>query len=370
MDTNWIEKYAKLLVHYSLYLKEDERVFIRSTTLAQPLISAIHKEALKVGAILDYDLSFEFQEEHLMYHGTEKQLDYINPLLLKQMEQCDAYLLIRAPFDGTYTEEIPEENKIRRNKAWTSFNQTYFKRLGDGSLKRSLCQYPTSHAAKLAGMNLEEYTMFVRDACFLNEDRPEDSWKTLSSMQQRIVDYLNKCRKLVYRGPEFEISFSVEGRTWINSDGKSNMPSGEVFTSPVEDSVNGEIYFNYPSVYMNAEVEGVRLIVKDGEIQSWTAKKGQEFLDKIFLIEGTRFFGEAAIATNQNIQRPTRNILFDEKIGGTIHMAIGQSYYQAGGKNQSTVHWDLITDMKNGGEIIADGELIYRNGEFLMNKLI
>lgn len=363
---DWIEKYAKLLVHYSLYLKENERVFIRSTTLAQPLISAIHKEALKVGAIVDYDLSFEFQEEDLMFYGNETQLNYINPALLNHIEHCDAYLLIRAPFDGEYPQEIPEEKKAMRSKAWSSFNQTYFKRLGDGSLKRSLCQYPTTHAAKLAGMTLEEYTLFVCDACFLNEAKPEEAWKSLSAMQQSIVDHLNKCKHLVYRSPEFEISFSVDGRTWINSDGKSNMPSGEVFTSPVEDSVNGEIYFNYPSVYMNAEVEGVRLIVKNGEIQSWTAQKGQEFLDKIFQIEGTRVFGEAAIATNQNIQRPTRNILFDEKIGGTIHMAIGQSYYQAGGKNQSAVHWDMITDMRKGGEILADGMVIYQNGEFMI----
>jgi aminopeptidase len=162
------------------------------------------------------------------------------------------------------------------------------------------------------------------------------------------------------------MSFSVKGRKWINSDGRANMPSGEVFSAPIEDSVNGWAYFSYPTIYMGKDVEGVRLEVKDGEVVKWSAEKGQDVLDKVFSVEGARRWGEVAVGTNMNIQRTTRNILFDEKIGGSIHMAVGQSYKQCGGKNESAVHWDMITDMRDGGEIIADGEVIYRNGAFVI----
>ncbi len=183
--------------------------------------------------------------------------------------------------------------------------------------------------------------------------------------QQQIVDKLNRHKLFRYTNADTDITFSAEGRNWINSDGQTNMPSGEVYTSPVEDSVNGFIHFSYPAIYQGHEVEGVRLWVKDGWIERWEAKRGKEFLDHIFSIEGARRFGEAAIGTNYNIDQLTNNILFDEKIGGTVHMAIGQSYQQAGGKNVSAVHWDMITDMTNGGAIYADNELIYQNGHFI-----
>ncbi|MEZ4909046.1 MAG: aminopeptidase [Saprospiraceae bacterium] len=152
---------------------------------------------------------------------------------------------------------------------------------------------------------------------------------------------------------------------WINSDGKTNMPSGEVYTSPVENSVEGKIFFSYPAIYGGMEVEGVTLWVKDGEIYKWDALKGKKYLDSVFELDGARRFGEAAIGTNEMINKITKNILFDEKMGGAIHMAIGQSYIQAGGKNESPIHWDMITDMQNGGEIYADNDLIYRDGKFL-----
>jgi aminopeptidase len=176
---------------------------------------------------------------------------------------------------------------------------------------------------------------------------------------------LNSREQVHYKGKGIDIQFNTKGRTWINSDGQTNMPSGEVYTSPVEDSVNGVINFSYPAVYMGHEVEDVTLWVENGEIQKWEAKRGQEFLNHIFALPGTRRFGEAAIGTNYDINKFTKNILFDEKIGGTVHMAIGQSYLQAGGKNQSSVHWDMIAGMKDGGQIFADGEKIYENGQFI-----
>lgn len=184
--------------------------------------------------------------------------------------------------------------------------------------------------------------------------------------QQRIVDFLNTKKQIRYVTKDTDIAFPFEGRQWINSDGKHNMPSGEVFTTPVEDTVNGKIRFTYPGIFMGQEIEDISFEVKNGEIVKWNAKKGKELLDKLFEIPGTKRFGEAAIGTNYGIKKFIKNMLFDEKIGGTIHMAVGASYPETGGKNQSSVHWDLLADMTDGGKIYADNELIYENGKFLI----
>jgi aminopeptidase len=228
-----------------------------------------------------------------------------------------------------------------------------------------LCQYPTLASAKAADMTLEEYADFVFKACRLDEADPVAAWLDVRKNQQGIVDKLNTCDIIRYRNERTDIRFSVKGRTWINSDGRANMPSGEVFTGPVEDSVNGIVHFDYPSVYSGFDVQGITLTVKDGLITEWDAEVGKEVLDQVFAIDGARYFGEVAIGTNYKIRQATRNILFDEKIGGTIHMAVGQSYLQSGGKNKSAIHWDMIADMKQGGEIVADGEVIYRDGHFV-----
>jgi aminopeptidase len=281
------------------------------------------------------------------------------------MEHFDYFLAIRAPYD--LHEDLPAspEQKKRRAAAGAKANQFYFKRTADLSLVRSLCQYPTQAAAEVAGMSIEEYATFVFNACRLDEDDPVAAWLEVRQEQQGIVDFLNTCDIIQYKNEKTDIQFSVKGRTWINSDGRANMPSGEVFTGPVEDSVEGVVHFDYPSVYAGHDVQGITLTVEKGQIVKWEAEEGQKVLDQVFAIDGARYFGEVAVGTNYRIQRPTRNILFDEKIGGSIHMAVGQSYLQSGGKNISAIHWDMISDMRNGGEILADGKLIYKDGKFL-----
>ena len=193
---------------------------------------------------------------------------------------------------------------------------------------------------------------------------PVDTTGAGDAFNGALAASLARARAIAVPGPILGIWFDEHATHW--SDGKANMPSGEVFTSPVEDSVNGFVHFDYPSIYQGHEVQGITLQVEEGEVKSWKADRGQEFLDRIFDEPGARFFGEAAIGCNYGIQTPTKNILFDEKIGGTIHMAIGQSYLQAGGKNESNVHWDMISSMTNGGQIFTDGNWIYENGKFLI----
>ena len=359
------KKYADLLINYCVSLKKGERLLVQTTTLAEPLAREVYRAALRAGG--HPHMRFEFREQYRirMNESAEHQLRYVDPTYALAMEEFDAYIVIRASFNNRASQNINFDNAKIAAEALRPYRKRYSERTATLDMKRNLCEFPTSAHAQNAGMSLEEYEDFIFNACYLYDDDPAARWREVSAHQQRIVDLLNQKETIRYKGKGTDITFSIKGRTWINSDGKTNMPSGEVYTSPVEDSVNGTIHFAYPSVYVGEEVEGITLWVKDGYIEKWEAKKGQKLLDRIFQIEGSRRFGEAAIGTNMRIQKPVKNILFDEKIGGTVHMAIGQSYLQTGGKNNSTIHWDMIADMKDGGEIYADDELIYQNGHFI-----
>jgi aminopeptidase len=367
MTNSILSRYAHLLVHYCMEVKKGDKVLINSTLLAEPLVREVFREAYAAGAALvEYDLAFRERELLYLRNASSEALQTPPTLMRLGMETFDCYLHIRAPYNLRENAELPQEASTLRSLTLAPINKAYFERTADRRLKRNLCQYPTDASAQEAGMSLSDYEQFVFGACKLFHDDPAAAWLDVRQSQQRIADHLNRCQSVRYLGDGTDITFSTKGRKWINSDGQTNMPSGEVYTSPVEDAVNGRVHFSYPCIYQGNEVEGVTLWVKDGYIERWEARQGQAFLDHIFTLPGTRRFGEAAIGTNYDIKRITKNILFDEKIGGSIHMAIGQSYLQSGGKNESPVHWDMITDMTDGGEIWADGEKIYESGVFLI----
>ena len=365
-----INKYAQLLVDYCLEIKAKERLYISTTILAEPLVKEIYREATIRGAKVEVDFAFSDQSKIFYENADDYLLQQKGVLQSEAINNFEAYLVIRAPYNLNETQNIDNDKRKLRTQAMRNLNSIYFERTADrslpGALKRSLCQYPTQAAAQAAKMSLEEYQHFVFNACHLYADKPEQEWLKIRAKQAKIKDYLDKVNIVRYKADHTDISFSVEGRTWINSDGQTNMPSGEVFSGPVESSVNGKVHFTFPSIYMGQDVQGITLWVENGEVVKWDAVQGKEVLDRVFDIPGARYFGEVAIGTNYNIQRASRNILFDEKIGGTIHMAVGQSYKQTGGQNQSAIHWDMITDMTTSGQIFADGEIIYEKGQFLI----
>ena len=362
-----LSKYANLLTHYCVGVKPGDKVFVSSTLLAEPLVREVYRAAYATGAALvECDLAFRERERLFFENASDAALRTAPPLTQMAMEAFDCYLAIRAPYNLRESAQASEAQYQLRQATLAPINKAYSERTAVRTLRRNLCQYPTDASAQEAGMALSEYENFVYGACKLFTDDPAAAWRKVRADQQHIVDHLNACSTVRYVCDGTDIQFSTKGRTWINSDGQTNMPSGEVYTSPVEDSVNGVVYFSYPSLHQGHAVEGVRLWVKDGWIERWEARQGGAYLDAVFALPGARRFGEAAIGTNYDIQRMTKNILFDEKIGGSIHMAIGQSYLQTGGKNESPIHWDLITDMTQGGEIYADGERIYLDGKFEM----
>lgn len=359
-------KYAQLLTHYCLEVVPGDKVMIKSTYLSEKLLVELSKEISKAGGIPFVDIEIQDFDNAWLKEAAMDQLTWVSPMRKYWNEQFDCFLYIRAPYDSKDEIEVPMEKRNAHSEAYKEIRQTYMKRTGDRSMRRSLCQYPTPFSAAEAGMSLQEYERFVFDACNLFDENPIETWRNFGRNQQKVVDYLNSKTKVRYVGPNCDLSFSTEGRIWINSDGKTNMPSGEVYTAPVDNSMNGWVKYTLPSLYMGETVNDIELTIKDGYIEKWQSKDNIEFLNKIFNIPGARRFGEAAIGTNYKIQQITRNILFDEKIGGTIHLAIGDAYKQCNGVNESTVHWDMITDMKHG-EIYADDELCYKDGKFIID---
>lgn len=361
-----IEKYAKLLVDYSLDIKKGERFLIKGSYLAEELIKYVYGFAVEKGALVETQISLNGLSKIFYDRASDEQLKDVSPVSKYIVENYDVMLNIDSPFNLKDLQTVDPVKKQKSAAARQEINKTFMHRAAVGKLRWSLCVFPTDSQAQESGMSKEEYADFVYKACFLYDDDPTSSWYKLRDNQQRIVDYLNAKKQIRYVGKNIDVSFSTEGKKWINSEGTNNMPSGEVFTAPVEDSVNGKVRFSFPGIFMGQEIEDICLEIKDGLVVKWTAAQGQELLDKVFEIEGTRRFGEVAIGTNDGINKFTKNMLFDEKMGGTIHMAVGAAYPETGGTNESSVHWDLLADMKEDSQITADGEVIYKNGKFLI----
>lgn len=361
-----LARLAKVLVNYSLKIKKGDLFVIIGNVQSEPLALEVYKEALAAGANPVIMPEYEEQHELLLRHGSDEQISYSNPFNAEIMKKADAVLTIWAEVNTkALTSVVPSKLNLFA-KGRREARDVYHDRTANGSLRWCGTQYPTHASAMDADMSLTEYENFVFNSGYMNSSDPSQEWKRIHDEQQRLVEYLNTKNTIEVRSKDTNLTFNVEGRKWINCDGTINFPDGEVFTSPVEDSMNGHVRFTYPAVYMNREVEDVELTFKNGRVVSAKAKKDEAFLNEILKTdEGAGRVGEFAIGTNYNITQFTKNILFDEKIGGTIHIAVGSGIGKAGGVNKSSIHWDMICDMHEG-EIYADGELFYKNGKWIV----
>lgn len=367
MQNIW-QKYAKVLVEYCTNIQKGQLVIIRSEAQAQPLVKAVYEEVIKKGAYPVPRIILEGLNESYYKLASDEQLDFIDPFIQLEYDKVDAIISIDAPSNLKNLARTNPEKMARRSKATKPLSNKMLNRAAEGSLSWVICNYPTQALAQEGRMSLDEYSEFLFKACYLDIDDPVAKWKEIGETQQKYVDYLNNgVKKIRLVGEKTDLTISVEGRKWINCCGSNNFPDGEVFTSPVEDSANGEIFFDFPAIYRGNEVHNIHLKFENGKVVHATAEKGEDFfLKMINQDEGARFLGELAIGTNDVIQDVTGDILFDEKIGGSIHLALGSSYPETGGKNESGLHWDIIKNMKNGGQIYADDILIYENGKFLI----
>ncbi|HPR42589.1 MAG TPA: aminopeptidase [Candidatus Methanofastidiosa archaeon] len=361
------ERLAKVLVNYSIGVKPGMNVGIVGITETEPVMMEVYKEVLKAGAYPSLMPQFSHASEVFYAYANEEQIGKTDPLFEFIAKNYDALISVWADVNTKALTNVPPEKLAKKQMAGKPIRDILNEREKNGEYQWVLTGYPTDARAQDAGMSLMEYEDFIFKAALLDKDDPVAEWKKISKGQEKIKLWLDKTKELRYVGLDTDLTFSTRGRKWVNCDGKKNFPDGEVFTCPVEDSGNGTIRFTYPLIYMGNEIEDVSLTFKDGEVKEFSAKKGEPLLRKLLESEeGARRVGEAAIGTNYGVSRFTKNMLYDEKIGGTIHLALGFSADPTIGKNKAPIHLDILKDMRDGGKIYADDELFYENGKFIL----
>ena len=362
-----VETVAKILVDYSVKVRPNQLVRITGAPESTPLILAVYQQVLERGAHPFLRVELEAAEELLYAYASDAQLDYIPPFMRDVIEQIDANIGIWTDANTKRLTNADPAKQSRRAVAMRPLSDRLLERAAKKELRWTGTLYPTQAFAQDAEMSLREFEDFVYKACLVHEPDPIKAWRAISKKQQRVVDWLNKARQIHVVGPDTDLKLEVTGRKWENCDGHENFPDGEIFTAPIEDSVNGHIRYTYPACAYGREVEDVRLQFKDGRVIKATAAKNEQFLLKMLETDkGARYVGEFAFGTNSGIQRFTKNILFDEKIGGTIHLALGKGYLETGSKNKSAIHWDMVCDLRDGGEVRVDGTLFLKDGKILV----
>ena len=360
-----LERFADVLINYSVNVQPDEWVGLRGDVVTLPAIRALYAAVLNAGGHPAVMLTDDSMARAYMREANDDQLAWISPAQTLQYDEIDILVSVLGEQNTRSMTGIDPKRLQARQRATRPLSETFMRRDGDGSLKWTVTQYPTHADAQEANMSLEEYEDFVYGAMLLDEDDPVAAWRKLADMQQKKIDWLAGKRQINLQGPNIDLELSIDGRKFINADGTKNFPDGEIFTGPVEDSVNGWVRFSYPSIVGGRAVSGIELKFEQGKVVEASAEQNEDLLlAQLDTDEGSRTLGEFAISTNFGIQQFTGNILFDEKIGGTVHMAIGDGYLETGSQNKSAVHWDMICDMRNDSEILVDGDLFYKNGEF------
>ena len=362
-----IDKLADLLVKYSVAVRPRDHVLVTGDTQAKPLLKAVYAKVLQSGGLPMMMVSIPDADELLFRYASDEQLRHIPEPLKLIIEKYDVRISIWGEENTKALSGVDPAKMVIRNQARTELMKTFMRRSASGEFRWTSTLFPTNAFAQDAEVSLSEYEDFVYGACLPDMEDPVGYWRRFSAYQQKIVNWLKGKEQVRIVGPETDLRLSIAGRLFINCDGRYNMPDGEVFTGPLEDSVEGHVYFSYPAIYGGREVSGIRLWFEDGLVVKASAEKNENFLLKMLdTDDGSRRVGEFAIGTNEGITRFTRQILFDEKINGSFHIALGAGFPETGSKNESAIHWDMICDLRSGGEIWVDNELLYKDGKFVI----
>jgi len=369
-----VQKYAKILVEHSTRVVPGDRILVEATTAAEPLVRELFIQILERGGIphpmiaLPGMMPFSQDELYLTY-AKDTQLDFVPTFYKTAYDQFEGRIRIHSATNTRGTTNIDPEKSQRRNKALSPITEAQMRRGAEGKFKWVTTLYPTDGYAQDARMSLKEYEDFVFGAVHAYEEDPIAYWNSTAAAQQQAIDFLSDKNQIVLHGTNVDLTLSIKGRKFENSIGVFNMPDGEIFTGPVEESVNGWVKFTYPAIYNGVAVEGAELTFSNGRVETAKAVKNQDFLLKMLETDSrSRYLGEFAIGTNKDITQFTGNILFDEKIGGSFHMALGAGYPETGSKNKSAIHWDMICDIRKDSEILADNQPFYKDGQFVFKK--
>jgi aminopeptidase len=367
MADSRVEKLADLLVNYSVAVKPGERVMIQGSTAGEPLIKAVYQKVLQAGGHPVIFVTLPGESELLFRYASDEQLKHVPEPLKIAMSTYECRIYIMAEQNTKELSGVDSKKMVIRSQSRSDLMKVMMQRTAAGELRWVLAPYPTNAYAQDAEMGLAEYEDFLYNACMPDINDPIGYWKKVAAYQGKIVKWLKGKKQVHLTGKETDLTLRIEGRTFISCHADRNVPDGEVFTGPVENSVEGKVFFSYPAIYNGKEVTGVRLWFEKGRVVKATAEKNQEFLLKTLATDkGSKRVGEFAIGTNEGINRFTSEILFDEKIGGSFHMALGAGYPETGSKNESAIHWDMVCDLRDGGEIRVDDALFYKNGKFMI----
>ncbi len=365
-----IARLADLIVDYSIELGPGQVFRIDALDVAAPLALAFYRSALRAGACPYATLGLEGTLEILLEHGTEEQITYVSQLQWDEIEEMDAIVTIWSEGNTRALSRVDPGRHASYLAAQRRLHNRRWERIAAGEMRWCGTLFPTNAHAQDAGMSLSSYEDFVFSACHVDTGDAAEHWRLVAASLRARAKALGAVKELRILGPDTDLRVSVEGRTWIAADGSYNMPDGEVFTSPVEDATEGEIRYTFPAIYHGREVEDIRLRFEGGRVVHAEAARGDDYLKTLLDMDaGASIVGEVAFGLNYEIDRFTRNILFDEKIGGTMHLALGSAFAQAGGSNTSGLHWDMICDLRADGEVYADGELVWQAGRFLHEPL-
>jgi aminopeptidase len=358
---------AQILVHYSTRVGKGDVCVIQGTTAAEVLVQAVYEEVLRAGGLPIMQMTTDGAQAAFFELAGDEQLDWIPPTSQWVADNADARIAIMADVNSRELSQTDPKKQARVSRARQPLMETSMRRSAAGDYRWALTLFPTHAYASEAGMSLRAYEDFYYAACLADDGEPVTAWERQADEVKRLAEWVQGKEEVRVTGPGTDITLGVAGRHWIPCYGEHNMPDGEFFTGPVEDAVNGEIAFSFPASYSGRTVSGVRLRFADGKVVDASAEQGEDFLiEMLDTDEGARRLGEIGIGTNYGIATGTKEILLDEKIGGTVHMAIGMSYPETGGSNSSAVHWDMVCDLRQGGALVVDGDELQRDGRFLV----
>ncbi len=367
MPNSYLSKLADVLVNYSADVVAGDLVRLVGSPLSEPLLLELYRACLEADAHPYVLMQPDACGDLLFEYGSDEQISYQSPLVQHEIETIDVTISLWGSSNTKALSRVSPDKLAKKSQARKRYLETFLGRSAAGELRWTGSQYPCQASAQDAEMSLRQYEDFVFKAGLLHLDDPVAAWQELSVRQQRLVDYLNGKSEIRFVTPQgTDLTLGVQNRLWLNSDGKKNFPDGEVFTGPIESATEGTVRYSFPAVHGGRESEGIELTFEQGRVVDAKAAKGEQFLiDMLDQDEGARVLGEIALGTNYSITEYTKNTLFDEKIGGTFHAAVGASYPETGGVNESGLHWDMVCDLRQGGQIFVDGELISENGRFL-----
>jgi aminopeptidase len=356
---------AAILVRYSTRVGKGDTCFIDGPIAAEPLIAAVYEEVIAAGGLPVTSLSFDGQNQTFLEKGSDAQLDWISPTQHWAAYEADCRIAIWAETNTRELSNVDPERQTRRRAATRELSQTLMTRSAEGSHRWCGTLYPTNAHAADAEMSLRDFEDFYFRACLADDDDPLSAWKRAAEEWNRLAEHFEGGEEIHIVGAGTDLRLGISGRTFVVAEGEHNMPDGEFFTGPVEDSTEGEVTFHLPATIGGREVVGVHLRFEGGKVVDASAERGEEYLLSLLdTDEGSRRLGELGIGTNYGISAGTRSILLDEKIGGTIHLAVGASYPETGGVNESAVHTDLVCDLRQGGRIEVDGKVVQEDGTF------